>query len=114
MIPRRTAIYAATAPVDMRRSFDRLAAAARDHLGKDPQSGALFLFINRGADRLKLLWWARIGYCFLQKRLERGTFRVPTAIEHGARAVEIDGEELAKILEGIELPRSRQRLRPTG
>ena len=109
MIPRRVAIFAALEPIDMRRSFDGLAAAARDHIGRDPQSGALFLFVNRDGDRVKILWWEKNGFCILYKRLERGTFRVPSAVERGARSVELDGQELAKILEGVELPRARLR-----
>jgi transposase len=68
MLPRAVAIFAATEPIDMRRSFDRLAAARRETLGQDPRSGALFLFVNRAADRLKVLWWDRTGYCILYKR----------------------------------------------
>lgn len=109
MIPRRVAIFAAVEPIDMRRSFDGLAAAAREHLGRDPQSGALFLFVNRGADRMKVLWWDKSGYCILYKRLERGSFRLPSALERGDRSVQLDAEELTKILEGIELSRTKQR-----
>jgi transposase len=109
MMPSRVAIYAAVDPIDMRRSFDGLAAAAREHLQQDPQSGALFLFVNRDGDRMKVLWWDKNGFCILYKRLERGTFRVPSALERGARSVQIDGAELAKILEGIELSRAKVR-----
>lgn len=115
MMPRRgVAIFAATEPVDMRRSFDGLAANARDHLQQDPAGGALFLFVNRDRDRLKALWWDRNGYCILYKRLERGAFRLPSALAPGERSVRIGAEELAKILEGIELPPSKQRIRATG
>jgi hypothetical protein len=37
MFATRMAIYAATAPVDLRRAFDGLAAAAREQLGHDPK-----------------------------------------------------------------------------
>ena len=47
MFAGKTRIYAATAPIDLRRSVDGLAAAARDQMGHDPQSGSLFLFVNR-------------------------------------------------------------------
>lgn len=53
----------------------------------------------------------RTGYCLLYKRLERGTFRVPQALEPGARSVAIEAAEMAKILEGISLPPSKQRVR---
>ncbi|KYG01807.1 IS66 family insertion sequence element accessory protein TnpB [Sorangium sp. So ce1151] len=109
MIPGRVAIYVATEPLDLRRSFDGLAAVVREVLRQDPLSGALFLFFNRAADRVKALWWDRSGYCLLYKRLERGTFRAPRAVTPGATSVVIDAAELAKILEGIALPPSKMR-----
>ncbi|WP_433928248.1 IS66 family insertion sequence element accessory protein TnpB [Sorangium cellulosum] len=102
-------IYVATEPLDLRRSFDGLAAVVREVLREDPLSGALFLFFNRAADRCKALWWDRSGYCLLYKRLERGTFRVPRAITPGGTSVIIDAAELAKILEGIALSPSKLR-----
>ncbi|WP_434044035.1 MULTISPECIES: IS66 family insertion sequence element accessory protein TnpB [Sorangium] len=102
-------IYVATEPLDLRRSFDGLAAVVREVLRQDPLSGALFLFFNRAADRVKALWWDRSGYCLLYKRLERGTFRAPRAVTPGATSVVIDAAELAKILEGIALPPSKLR-----
>ena len=109
MIPGQVAIYAAVTPIDLRRSFDGLAAAARDALDGDPQSGALFLFFNRARDRMKVLWYDRTGFCLLYKRLDRGTFRIPEPLDPSDRRVQIDGAELAKILEGIDLPPSRVR-----
>lgn len=111
MIPGRVAIYVATEPLDLRRSFDGLAAVVREVLRQDPLSGALFLFFNRAADRVKALWWDRSGYCLLYKRLEHGSFRIPRAVTPGATSVVIDAAELAKILEGIALPPSKLRRR---
>jgi transposase len=74
MLPAKMPIYCATTPVDLRRSFDGLAASANEVLGKDPRSGALFLFVNKAGNRLKALWWDRTAYCLLDKRLERGVF----------------------------------------
>jgi len=107
MIPARVAIYAAVSPVDLRRSFDGLSAAARDVLGADPRGGALFLFFNRSRDRVKILWYDRSGICLLYKRLDRGTFRIPSALSATDRSVRIDAVELAKLLEGIDLPPAR-------
>ena len=61
------------------------------------------MFFNRGADRLKLLWFDRTGFCILYKRLQRGTFRVPR-VRPGARSVTIDARELADLLSGVALP----------
>jgi len=54
-------MYVATAPADLRRSFDGLMGLVRDFLGGDPLSGHLFVFRNRIGDRLKVLWWDRDG-----------------------------------------------------
>jgi transposase len=111
MIPARMAIYVATERLDLRRSFDGLAGVVREVLREDPLSGALFMFFNKAADRVKILWWDRTGYCLLYKRLERGTFRVPHPLAPGATRVAIEAAEMAKILEGISLPPSKQRMR---
>ena len=107
MFTGKTRIYAATAPIDLRRSVDGLAAAARDQMGHDPQSGSLFHFVNRRGNRLKALWWDRTGFCILYKRLERGLFRMPSPLRLGETSVAVDAAEFAKILEGIFLGRSR-------
>lgn len=107
MLHSRMAIYAATEPIDLRRAFDGLAAAAREQLGHDPKSGALFLFVNRAGDRLKALWWDKTGYCLLCKRLERGRFRIPALLRPGDKTIALDAAEFARILEGLDLPRSK-------
>lgn len=63
MTPADVRIFLCTEPVDMRRSFDGLALAARERLGQEPRQGGLFAFVNRRANRLKLLWFDRNGYC---------------------------------------------------
>jgi transposase len=110
MLPAKMPIYCATSPVDLRRSFDGLGAAAKEVLGKDPRSGALFLFVNKAGDRLKALWWDRTGYCLLYKRLERGVFRFPSAMRPGDTSVAIEAAEFAKILEGLDLARATTRI----
>jgi transposase len=103
VIPAGVRIFAATAPTDMRRGFVGLAEAARERLGHDPDSGALFVFWNKRRDRLKLLWHDRTGWCLLYKALGRGFFRIPEA-QPQMRALTLDGQELAAILEGVQLP----------
>ena len=82
--------------------FDRLAATAKTRIGEDPQNGSvLVVFANRGATRLKLLWFDRNGYCLLYKRLHRAVFEVPAA-RGGESALRIDGVALAKLLRGVD------------
>ena len=107
MIPAKTNIFVCTEIVDMRKSFDGLAAVTRQTLGKDPESGSLFVFVNRCGNRLKCLWWDRTGFCLLYKRLEWGIFRLPSPFSPNLKSVQIDPVELMKILEGIGLPPKR-------
>ena len=44
MIPVQVRVLVCSEPVDMRCGFDRLAQLARERVGEDPQSGALFVF----------------------------------------------------------------------
>ena len=103
-------VFLCTAPADMRKGFDSLAALVRDYLGNDPLSGHLFLFVSRGRDRLKLLYWDSDGYALWYKRLEEGTFRLP-AVKSADHSVELRASELAMLLEGIDLKSLRRSAR---
>ncbi len=100
MLPAAVRIFVCTSPQDMRRSFDRLAACAREVIGEDPQSGALFVFASRSRRRIKVLWWDRNGYCLLYKRLHQAVFELPRS-EAGALSVRIDGAALGRLLGGV-------------
>lgn len=108
MLPPATRVFVCTEPVDMRRSFDRLAQEVRGQVGEDPQSGALFVFVSKSGTRLKVLWWERNGYCLLYKRLHRALFVVPSGHPHGNGSMRIDGPALAQLLAGVALERAQQ------
>ena len=99
MIPAGVRIFVCAEPQDMRRSFDGLSLAAQQHLGEDPGSGALFVFVNKRRNRLKVLWFDRNGFCLLYKRLHRARFVLPEQ-----RA--IDPRTLAMILRGVPTSRA--------
>lgn len=95
----RVRVHVYGRPADMRKSFDGLYALTRQELGQDPLSGHLFVFINRRATQMKVLYWDRTGFCLWAKRLERGRFlsdwrKVATR--------EMDWTGLKLLLEGIE------------
>jgi len=101
MLPPSVRIFVCTAPQDMRRSFDGLSVLVRDLLGQDPKSGGLFVFVNKRANRAKVLWWEKNGYCLLYKRLHGAMFRVPKVDGERTSSVRVDGRELAALLEGV-------------
>ena len=99
--PPAVRIWLAAAPVDLRRSFDRLAAEVREQLHNDPLSGHIFVFRNKRGDRIKLLYWDEDGYVLVYKRLEEGVFRWPPVAE-GQPSVTLRAAELAMLLDGID------------
>jgi len=103
-------IYFAADAVDLRKSFDTLAAVVREHLRQDPMSGALFIFAGRGRDRVKVLFWDRTGYCILYKRLERGVFALPE-VREGATSIEMDAAQLRALLAGDDVKKKTTRTR---
>lgn len=102
MLPPSVRIYVARDGVDMRKSFDGLAALTQFALGEDPLSGHLFVFRNRSATLTKILYRDLSGWCLFAKRLERGRFRWPE-VRDGMRTVEIEAGDLACLLDGIDL-----------
>jgi len=110
-----TRVLLCTLPTDMRRSFDSLAGMVREHLGHDPLAGDLFVFRSKRGDRVKLLYFEPDGFCLWYKRLEQGTFKFPAAADAadaaglrrahkaGDHGLEIDADDLALLLEGIDL-----------
>jgi transposase len=102
--PHSVRLYVALAPVDMRKQYDGLWAAARDQLGEDPKNGAVFIFTNKDRTRVKLLYWDGTGVWVLAKRLEEGRFSWPEPSEAKAR-IALTPEALALLVGGIDLRR---------
>jgi transposase len=104
-------------PVDMRLGFDGLFALVRDRLRGDPLSGHLFVFRNRHADRLKVLYWGGHGLCLWCQRLEAGRYHFPEA-DLDRPCLELSAGQFQMVLDGIDLSRVRHFKRfstiPTG
>ncbi len=105
----RTRIFVALGVTDMRKSFDTFGELVRSVIGEDPLSGHVFVFCNRGRNRIKVLIFDRGGYWLVARRLERGTFSWPKAEAVGGQRIELRSSELAVLLDGIDLSRSRRR-----
>lgn len=107
LLPRAVRVYFATAPVDLRRSFDGLSNEVRAVLGSDPLNGHVFVFLNRRKTQVKLLLWTRGGFTIVHKRLEQGRFSFPQQVASEAACVALDVHELGMLLEGIDMSRVR-------
>lgn len=103
-----TRIYLAVGGTDLRKSFEGLSGLVREKLSSDPLSGHLFLFCNPTRTRLKVLFWDGSGLWVCAKRLERGRFTWPERTD-GTESVAIRQAELAMLLGGLDLTRTRQK-----
>ena len=97
-----TRVFVALTPVDLRQSFNGLYAAVRQQLQQDPLSGHLFVFTNKGRDKVKVLFWDGSGLWVCAKRLEKGRFSWPKG--EGVAAC-LRSEELSALLSGLEVRR---------
>ena len=105
-----TRIFVAKGPTDMRKGFDGLQGIITGLLEQDPLSGHLFLFVNRRRDKLKILYWDGDGLAIWYRRLEQGTFQMPT-IADDQKSAEIRSEDLTMLLRGVDLNSVRRRKR---
>ena len=94
-------LYLYRGVVDFRKGFDGLCGRVRIEIGMDPMSGDVFIFLNRGRNRIKLLRWEYDGFAVYHKRLEKGCMEVPRGKRTGTQS--LNYAQLAMILKGISL-----------
>lgn len=86
-------------PVDFRRQIDGLVILVADHLKLEPTSGQLFLFRNKAANKIKMLWWDRNGFWLFYKRLEQGRLIFPKV---NNTALELTRDQMGWLLSGLD------------
>lgn len=99
-------VFVSRASVDFRRGIDGLCGIVRESFDTDPLSGHWFVFLNKRANRLRILVWDRNGFWLATKRLERGTFE---RFQGCGATLEIDRAQLAMLLDGIDVKKSKSR-----
>lgn len=112
-LPYPLRVFAATAPTDMRKSFSGLVGIVEKELGQQVEAGGLFLFFSRRRNALKVLFFTGDGLAIFYRRLERGTFELPQAVDASGdvKGIELKMSELTLILEGIQLASVKRRRR---
>jgi transposase len=99
-------------PTDMRKSFDALSGLVRNNLGYDPIYGAVFIFINKSRDKIKLLHWEGSGYLLYYKRLEKGTFELPR-YDASVGSITLSYAQIVMIMDGLSIRNLQKRMRYT-
>ena len=95
MLPQSVRIKLFVGATDMRKGFDGLSALVAA-AGEDVFSGHLYVFVSRRRDRAKILSFHRGGFVLWYKRLEQGTFKLPSS---ESQALSIDAGQLAMLLD---------------
>jgi transposase len=103
-----TRIYLALGATDMRKGYEGLYGLVRDRLQLEPLSGHVFIFCNKARNRTKVLFWDGSGLWICAKRLQKGRFSWPSEDQEQVR-VSPSHEELALLLGGIEVGRTRRK-----
>jgi transposase len=96
-----SAVYLHRKPVDMRKQMDGLSAIVEGVMKQNPFSGALFCFINKRRDKLKILWWQRNGFIVWYKRIEQEKFSWP--VKEKETVVTLSREQLDWLLAGYDV-----------
>lgn len=98
---KNTHAYLYTGVVDMRKSIDGLAALVENNLELNPMQEALFVFCNRGRDKIKILYWERNGFVLWYKRLEKQRFKWLNDVT--VHSHKISGHHLNQLLDGLNI-----------
>ena len=63
--------------VDFRKSINGLSLIVEQQMVLSPLTGSVFVFCNKGRDKLKVLYWDKTGFALWYKRLEKDKFKWP-------------------------------------
>jgi len=109
-IPSGTKVFLYGKPCDMRKGFNGLYGLVQNEMELNPMSGYLFVFINIPRTHIKILFWDQDGLAVFYKRLEKGSFKRPTAHSEALNS-ELLQEDLFFILRGIDFEKTKKRKR---
>lgn len=90
--------------IDFRKSITGLSSLIESEIQHNPQKG-IYLFYNRGSDKIKCLSWHKNGFILFYKKLERGRFYFKFNKAEGI--MQIQAEELGWLLAGLEWQKMR-------
>ncbi len=99
-------------PTDMRKSFDGLSGLIRNNLECNPCNGDVFIFINKGRDKIKLLHWQGISFVLYYKRLEKGTFEL-LEYDIEAGSISLSYSQIVMLVDGLTIKNIERRKRYT-
>lgn len=94
-------IYLYRDSVDFRKSINGLSAIVESEMDISVMSGALFLFCNKGRDKIKVLYWDKTGFALWYKTLAKDKFKWPR--KHDDEHLELSAQQLEWLLSGYDV-----------
>ena len=98
-------VYLCRDPIDFRKSIGGLSVLVEQELELDPFGSALYVFINRQRNKIKVLYWHRNGFCLWLKRLESDRFAWPQGAEGATQTINL--QQFEWLLEDFDLWRNQ-------
>ena len=95
-------IFISRTPQDIRAGIQRLASVISVDFGRDPMDGALYAFISRECEKVKLLRFDVNGWCMYYIRLCEGGFKWVHAKED-EYLLKVERRQLLWLLEGLDI-----------
>ncbi len=93
----------------MRKGVDSLSGIVISQMNCNVLDGSIFIFFNKKHNQVKLLLWEGDGFSMYYKRLEKGTYEIPSV--DNSLTVSVNNQQLQLILQGISLKSVRRRKR---
>ena len=93
-------IYLCTGHTDMRKGINGLSFLAQSIISDKLNTGALFVFRGKRADRIKIIYWDGQGFCLFYKCLDVGKFVWPKLNEQ--KSLSITRAQLTMLIEAID------------
>lgn len=94
-----TKIFVADKMTDFRKAINGLTALIVETFETPVNDGSVYVFYNRGCDRIKCLFWDKNGFVLYQKRLERGRFKISKSVDG---SLTITQNQLSWLLAGLD------------
>ena len=95
------AVYLHRNPVDFRKAINGLCIVVEQEMAMNPFDESLFIFCNRGRDKLKVLHWDKTGFVLWYKRLEKEKFKWPHKATEDV--IQVNEQALEWLLTGLDI-----------
>jgi transposase len=87
--------------VDFRKSINGLSVLVEQQMELSPLDGSIYVFCNKGRDKLKILYWDKTGFALWYKRLEKDKFKWPRQLNE--QTFQLTEQQLHWLLNGFDV-----------